>query len=75
MNEESEFEVLREEIETLRNRVDQQSTYIGILGVLVTTLIVLVLLVNSSGFVFLAVVAVLVLLIGLGLRRLEQRGI
>lgn len=75
MTEESEFEVLREEIETLRNRVDQQGTYIGILSVFVIAVIFLMLLINSSGFVFLAVVTILVLLIALGLRRLEQRGI
>jgi hypothetical protein len=32
MNEESEIEVLKEELEILRNRVDQQTTHIGILS-------------------------------------------
>ncbi|TFH07206.1 MAG: hypothetical protein E4H14_09020 [Candidatus Thorarchaeota archaeon] len=75
MNDESMIDELRVEIETLRNRVDQQTTYIGILSVFVIALIILTLLINTSGFVFLAVVAIMVLPIALGLRRLEQRGI
>ena len=75
MNEESEIDILREEIDTLRKRIDQQTTSIGILSVFVISLIFLTLLINSSGFVFLALVNIIIIPIAFAFRRLEKRGI
>lgn len=75
MTEENNTENLRAEIEDLKQRVDQQTTYIGILGLLVIVSVILNWLGDTSGFMYIVLLGCLIILILLMCRMVETRGI
>ena len=75
MSEENEFEALREEIDNLQKRVDHQETYIVVLAVFVLIVVILNVIMNSSGFFLIGLVVVLALLITIPCKMLEKKGI
>ena len=75
MTEENDTENMREEIEDLKQKVDRQTTYIGILSILVIISVILSWLGDSSGLAYIALLVSLVFLVLLMCRMVETRGI
>ena len=75
MSEENGFDVLREEINNLEKRVNRQETYIVMLAVFVIILVLFNAIVNSSGFVYIVLIAVLIIPIAMACKMLEKKGI
>ncbi len=75
VTEESDLGSLIQDVEKLRKQFNRQRIYLGVLSIFVLLLLVLSFWNNPDEFIFIAMIAIIIIPIALIINTLEQRGL